>query len=194
MKRVAWLVGVVALAGCDLNVAGLGRCDNPIEFTDQISASGLIALLVDAERGDLRVDGRSGINSVRVTARACADDRRTRDDIDFELFSSGENARLISYVPNRDDARLDLFVEVPFDFDVDIFHFAGDIEVEDVYAVWITDESGHIDVRDIETDVIIDEDGSGDIDVFNIGGDLIVRFDRSGNIRFSNIRGRVVLP
>lgn len=194
MKRLAWLAGVVMLAGCDLDVVGLNDCDDRIDFTDEISAAGLIALLVDAERGDLRVEGRSGINSVRVRARACADDRRTRDDIDFELFSSGENARLISYVPDRADARLDLVVEVPLDFDVDVYHRSGDIEIEDVYAVWITDGSGHIEVNDIETDVIIEEDGSGDIDVWNVGGDFIVEYDSSGDIDYSNIRGRVLLP
>lgn len=194
MKRLAMVLSVVALAGCDLHLTDFGACDSPIEFTDQISAAGLTALIVDAEAGDLRVVGRSGINTVRVRARACATNRRTRDDIDFDLFQADGAARLISYVPSFDRAWLDLVVEVPIDFDVDIYHQAGHVEVETVYSVWINDTSGHIDIFDIETDVIIDEDGSGDIDVSNIGGDLVVRYNRSGRITYRNIGGRVFLP
>lgn len=192
MRRLAMVLGVAVLAGCD--VTDFGDCDSPREFIDEISASGLTALIVEAEPGDLRVVGRSGFNSVRVRARACASNRRTRDEIDFDLFQSDGAARLISYVPSYDHAWLDLVVEVPIDFDVDVYHEEGDVEVEDVYSVWIRDTFGHIDVFDIDTDVIIDEDGSGDIDVSDIGGDLIVRYDRSGRITYRNIGGGVFLP
>ena len=194
MRRLAMVLGVAVLAGCDLHLTDLGDCSSPREFIDEISATGLTALIVDAEAGDLRLVGRSGFNAVRVRARACATDRRTRDDIDFDLFRADGAARLISFVPTRDRAWLDLVVEVPADFDVDVYHQAGNVEVEDVYSVWINDTSGHIDIFDIDTDVIIDEDGSGDIDVSNIGGDLIVRYDRSGRITFRNIGGGVYLP
>jgi hypothetical protein len=188
------VLGVAALAGCDVHLTDFGDCDNPRDFIDEIGASGLTALIADAEPGNLRVVGRSGINTVRVRARACASNRSTRDEIDFDLFQSDGAARLISYVPSYDYAWLDLVVEVPIDFDVDVYHQEGDLEVEDVYSVWISDTSGHIDVFDIDTDVIVDEDGSGDIDVSNIGGDLVVRYDRSGRITYRNIGGGVFLP
>jgi hypothetical protein len=188
------VLGVAVLAGCDVHLTDFGDCDSPRDFIDEISATELTALIVDAEPGDLRVVGRSGINSVRVRARACSTDRRTRDDIDFELFRGDGVARVISYVPSYDRAWLDLVVEVPIDFDVDVYHQTGDLEVESVYSVWISDTSGHIDVFDIDTDVIIDEDGSGDIEVSDIGGDLIVRYDRSGRITYRNIGGGVYLP
>lgn len=122
---------------------------------------------------------------------ACSSDRRTTEDIDFELYRADGEARVISHVPGYDNARLDLQIEVPVDFDVAIYDTSGPIEVEDVFSVWVVDGSGHIDIRDIESDVIVDEDGSGDIDV---GGDFYVDYDSSGRIDYSNIRGVVRLP
>jgi hypothetical protein len=192
MRRLAWLLGVAALSGCDL--VDIASCDYSDSFSDAISATGLTTLIADTQEGDVRIQGRSGINEVRVSARACSDDRRTTDDIDFNLFRANGAARLTTLVPSRDDARLELTIEVPTDFDIDIFDDDGDLEISDVFAVFITDGSGDIDIRDISEDVIIDEDGSGDIDVDDVGGDFIVHIDRSGSIRYRNVRGLVQVP
>ena len=193
MRRIPGLLAVMALAACDLDLSSLG-CGEQREFSDEISATGLDALLVDAEEGELRIEGRTGINEVRVYATACSNDDRTTDDVDFRLYRSGGEARVITEVPGYDDARLDLVIEVPADFVADIYDTDGDIDVEDLYAVWIRDGSGHIDIRRIENDVIIDEDGSGNIDVDDVGGDFIVRYDGSGTISHRNVRGAVQLP
>lgn len=194
MRRLACLIAVVGLAGCDLDLDGLGGCSDPREFSDEISATGLTALLADVEAGDLRVVGRPGINEVRVHARACSNDHRTTDDLDFQLYRSGDAAQLTAFMPTRDNARMDLTIEVPIDFAVEIYDTSGHIDVNDVYFVWINDLSGDIDIRSIETDVIIDEDGSGDIDVEDVGGDFFVGYDSSGSIRHRDVRGRVQLP
>ncbi|MGQ0816012.1 MAG: hypothetical protein ACT4O1_16395 [Gemmatimonadota bacterium] len=193
MQRILGLMTVAALAGCDLDLSGLG-CAAERNFSDEISATTLNGLLVDAEDGELRIEGRSGINEIRVHATACSNDDRTTDDIDFQLFRSGGEARIITDVPRFDDARLDLVIEVPIDFDVSVYDTDGDIEIEDVFSVWLVDGSGHIDIRNIELDVIIDEDGSGNIDVDGVGGDFIVRRDGSGRIDYRNVQGRVDLP
>lgn len=193
MKRLACLMMVAGLAGCDLDLSGIG-CGDARSFSDEISATSLNALLVDAEEGDLRIEGRSGINEIRVRGTACSNDDRTTDEIDFELYRADGEARVITRVPGYDNARLDLVIEVPVDFDVSVFDLSGDIDIEDVYSVWIDDESGHIDIFNIEFDVVIDSDGSGNIEVEDVGGDFYVRRDGSGSIDYRNVRGRVALP
>ncbi|MGQ0561032.1 MAG: hypothetical protein ACT443_04065 [Gemmatimonadota bacterium] len=193
MKRVAGLIALAALGGCDLDLSGL-TCSEPRNFSDEISASALNALLVDAQEGHVRIEGRSGINEVRVHGTACSRAERTTDQIDFQLYRSGGEARVITDVPGYDDAELDLVIEVPSDFDVNVYDGSGDIDIEDVYSVWVNDGAGHIDVFRVETDVIVDEDGSGNIDVDDVGGDFFVRYDGSGSINYRNVRGRVQLP
>jgi hypothetical protein len=195
MKRIA-LLGVLVLAGCDIDLSDLvDNCEYSRDMSDQISAAGIHSLLVDSDDGDVRVEGRNGSNEVRVFARACASNRRTLDDIEFDLIrSSNGSARVSSYVPSRDDALLELEIEVPPDFDIDIYDQAGHIDVENVYSVWLDDGSGDIDVFDIFGDVIVFEDGSGDIFAEDVGGDFIVERDGSGSIDYRNVRGRVRLP
>lgn len=196
MKRIRGLtalLAVVPLAACDLDLSSFD-CEESRRFSDEISATGINALLVDDLEGDLRIEGRSGINEVRVRATACSNDRRTADDIDFRLYREDGEIRVISEVPGYDRSRLDLIIEVPVDFDVAVFDTDGHMDIEDVFSVWIADGSGHIDVNGIENDVTIDEDGSGDIDVRDVGGDFYVRYDGSGRIDYSNVRGYVDLP
>ncbi|HEY8508729.1 MAG TPA: hypothetical protein VIL32_10250, partial [Steroidobacteraceae bacterium] len=108
-------------------------------------------------------------------------------------------------------AHLNLVIEVPQHLAVAVYHEAGDIDIRNVDFALVDDGSGHIDIRNVATDVeIYDgsghiyvydvggsveiEDGSGDIEVDDVGGDLWVRSDGSGQIRYRNVRGRVDLP
>lgn len=210
-KHLVWLLTVPLLAGCDLDFNGLGGCSYDRDYTDVVSASGMITLRVFADDGDLEVIGRRGLNEVRVRAEACASDRRTVDDVDFRLFRSGSTVELESMVPHRDNAHMNFVVEVPEDMEVVIYHEQGNIDVRNVDYVYIDDQAGHIDVRNVYFDVeIIDgsghiyvnnvggsveiDDGSGDIEVEDVGGDLWVRYDQSGSIRYRNIRGIVDIP
>jgi hypothetical protein len=199
------------LGACDLDFDDLGGCSYEENFSDAISATGMTTLRVLAEDGDLEVVGRPGLNQVRVFATACSSSSRTVDDIDFVLYRNGSTVELETDVPLRDNAHIDIVVEVPEDMAAVIYHDAGDIDVRDIDYVYIDDESGNINVRNIFFDVeIIDgsghidvfnvdgsveiDDGSGDIDVDDIGGDFAVYFDSSGSIRHRNVRGRVLLP
>ena len=195
MKRMPGLIAMAA-------VAALGACDLPSDLDcdesrssfDELSAVGINSLFVDDQDGELRIVGRAGINSVRVHATACSNDRGTLDDIDFDFFRADGEINVISDVPGYDNARLDLLIEVPLDFDVSVYDTQGNVDIEDVYSVWIADGSGHIEVTEVVTDVIVDEDGSGDIDVRDIGGDFYVGYDGSGRITYRNIGGIVDIP
>ena len=210
-KQLVWLLAVPLLAGCDLDLTDLGSCQYDDTWTESVSASGISALRLLADAGNLRIEGRSGINTIRVRATACSDDRATLDEIDFDFFFSGSTLELESFAPRYDDSRIDLIIEVPMDLAVAIFHEEGDIEISDVDVVFVDDESGHIELNNITFDVDIEdesgnidifhvggdvtiEDGAGDIDVDDVGGDFVVLFDSSGAIRHRNVRGRVDLP
>jgi hypothetical protein len=194
MKRLACLIAVAALGGCDLDLAGLSGCSYSRNLADEISATGLTGLVVDSEDGDVRVVGRAGLNKVRVEARACSNDRYTTDNMDFELLRLGSEAHVATYNSNGYESYMDVTIEVPLDFYVDIVNGRGDIDVDDVYDVWISDGDGRIDVNDVDLDVFIDEDDAGDIYVNNVRRDLIVRYDRSGSVHYSNVHGTVQLP
>jgi hypothetical protein len=210
-KHLVWLLAAPLIAGCDLDVDGLGGCRYEDNFSDAISAVGMSTLRVLAGDGELRIVGRPGLTQVRVFATACSSSDRTLDDIDFQLYRNGSAVELETDVPFNDNAHLDLLIEVPEQMAAAIYHDAGDIEVSDIDYVYIDDESGNIDIRNIYFDVeILDEsghidivdvggtveidDGSGDIDVQDVGGDLIVWYDGSGALRYRNVFGQVQIP
>jgi hypothetical protein len=210
-KNLVWLLAIPLMAACDVDFDGLGGCSNDREFSDAISAAGMTTLRLVADEGNLQVVGRPGLTQVRVHATACSSSSRTVDDIDFQIFRNGSTVEVETFVPNSDNAHVDLIIEVPEDMAVALFHDDGDIDVRDVDFVFIDDLSGHIDIRNILFDVeIVDE--SGDIDIYNVGGDIdiedgsgdiyvedvdgnfFVRFDTSGSIRHRNVRGLIDLP
>jgi hypothetical protein len=192
MKRMLGLIAVAALGACDLP-SDLD-CEESRSWFDEIGATDVNSLFVDDEDGELRIVGRAGINSVRVHATACSNDRGTLDDIDYDFYRADGEISVISDVPGYDNARLDLLIEVPLDFDVSVYDTDGNVDIEDVFSVWIADGSGHMEVTEVVTDVIVEEDGSGDIDVRDIGGDFYVRYDGSGRITYRNIGGYVDIP
>jgi len=192
MKRGLLLALPLVFAGCDGDFLGIDVCSVDRDVYDEISASTSAVVNVLADDGDLEVRGRPGLTRVRVTGRACAQDRATLDDIDVVLQRSGDIIRVIAVVPDdwgSDDARLDLVVEVPADMIVDIEHTDGDIDVQDVRAAFILAESGSILVQDVTQDVEI-SDGSGDIRMSRIGGDVFV-LDTSGHIDVREVDGLV---
>ncbi len=210
-KHLVWLVAVPLLAGCDLDLDGLGGCTYDEDFSDAISASGMTALRVLADDGNLEVIGRPGLSQVRVYATACSSSSRTVDDIDFVLYRNGDIVEVETNVPRIDNAHLNLTIEIPETMAAALYHEAGNIDVRDIDVLYIDDESGHIEVRNIFFDVeIVDgsgdidifsvngdveiDDGSGDIDVDDIGGDFRVFYDGSGSIRYRNVRGIVDIP
>ena len=132
MKRWFCLIAVTGLAGCNLDLADIVGCDYSREFTQRLDATGIAELRADAEAGDLRIEGHSGTNEVYVHARACSSDSRTLHDIDFDLNRVADRAELVTYVPHYDNSKLDLVVDVPRDFDVEVYHTRGKTTVHNI--------------------------------------------------------------
>lgn len=194
MKHALLFALPFVVAGCDGDIFGLDSCTVDRDIHDELNADVASVVRILADDGHIEVRGRSGLTRVRVSGRACAEDRSLLDDIDLVLDRSGDAIRLVTFVPDDwhdDDARLDLIVEVPSDMIVDIEHARGDLKVRDVHAAFIFDDDGAIDVEDVALDVEI-SDGSGNIRLRGIGGDVYL-VDESGNIDVRGVDGRVLV-
>ena len=207
MKRWLFALTVPLLAGCDLDVTGINvSCDVEEDFFEAIAAGRASTVRIIAETGDLRVEGRPGLTEIRVSGRACAEDRRDLNEIDLVVQRAGASIRVLGLVPSGAgiNARLDLVVEVPEYMFAEIDHDAGDIDVTNVSGISIydgsgdvlldyiygdvdiSDESGFLRMRDVAGDVYL-ADESGEIDIDRVDGGVYIDEDGSGNIVLTGI-------
>ncbi len=195
-----------------------GDCAYQVERRVSVEASASDLLRLSAGSGELRVEGRPGLDRIQAVGRVCASEEAYLEDLQITLERHGGNFELATHYPDQgrrgnwrgnDYARIDLTVEVPLDMAVDledssgsmevsgtgdlrIDDSSGEIDVHDVNgAVRIDDSSGGIDVRDVSGDVEVD-DGSGGIDLSDIGGTVRLR-DGSGSISAVAVQGNVVV-
>ena len=204
-----------------------------------VNASGATTLRIDARAGNLRVTGRADITEVRVRGTARASNKGLLEDIKLEAVRTGNEIHVRADIPEQrgnnwrwnEQAMLDLVLEVPAALPLDIEDTSGDIVVEGVAAkvriddnsgdirvretgdVWISDNSGGIDIRNVKGSVDIDEDSSGEIEVYDVtgsvhigrdssggidvsrvGGDFVVERDGSGSIDYDGVKGKVDIP
>jgi len=177
-----------------------------------LRASDVEALAIDAGSGELRVEGREGLDQIVAVGLACASNEEYLDALRLTVERSGGGTTLVSQYPERRSngtARIDLTVLVPLGLDVSIDDSSGDIEVSGtgdlriddssgsirassvLGSLSIDDSSGDIDVRDVTGDVEI-EDGSGGLEVVGVGGSLRLR-DGSGGIEVEDVTRDVVV-
>lgn len=204
-RKSASLFLLLCLAGCGRNIQArqfaegdLTACryDGLHELSLTASAADRIEIRVGS--GDLMVEGREGLDEVRVTARTCASDQRYLDRLRISLERAGNEIVLTAHYPgsfrsrleNR-VARIDLIVEVPLNIATNIRDSAGSIQVSGLGALRIHDGSGDIDVENINGKTTIN-DASGDLNIEGVAGDLEVH-DGSGGIGIRDIAGRVLL-
>lgn len=190
-RNLFWLLPIV-LAGCD-DLTGVDRCDVERDFADFADAGNASAVLIDSEAGDLEVIGRVGLDEVRVRGVGCARDRFDLDEIELVVQRSGSTVRVLGLVPSgaNVNARLDLVIEVPDWMLVDIVDESGDIDVVNVGAVVISDDSGDILLEDIGGDVDVTDD-SGELWLRNILGDVYI-WDDSGGADVRGVNGTVLV-
>lgn len=191
--------------------------DEPRNAT--VPASGATLLKVDARAGQLRITGRTDITEVRVRGTARASSRSVLADIKLEAVREGNEVRVRAILPNQrdccdwnDQALLDLVIEAPAKFAMDVEDTSGDMTIEGIAAkirvddtsgnirvrdaggdVWISDTSGGIDVRGVKGSVDVDEDTSGEIEVYDVTGSVHVGRDSSGSIGVSRVGGDFVV-
>ena len=208
--------------------------------TATVNAAGATLLKVDARAGSLRVTGRPDITEVRIKGTARASSRSILDDIKLEATRNGNEVTVRVLIPefrdsgwsgDHDQALLDLVIETPATLPLDVVDTSGDMTIESVSGkvriednsgnirvrdtgdLWISDNSGGIDIRGVKGSVDIDEDSSGEIEIYDVtgsvhvgrdssgsidvsrvGGDFVVERDGSGSIDYDSVKGKVDVP
>ncbi|HEX2721813.1 MAG TPA: hypothetical protein VHM24_02780 [Gemmatimonadaceae bacterium] len=160
-----------------------------------VDARGARSVVIDAEAGILRVDGRSGINEVRVRGTARANRESLLRDIKLIAERRGDVVFIKADIEHDDgfwgranDDRyrgLDLIIEVPVNLKLDVKDGSGEAEFANTGAIDLEDGSGSIEIRGAHGDVRI-HDGSGSITIDGVEGTVRVS-DGSGEIRATNV-------
>ena len=170
------------------------ECRYDADHEISVAASVTDTLELTAGSGDLKVEGRQGLDQVRVTARACASDQDYLDELQVTLDRAVDDIILTTHYPDlsgfrfgNNVARIDLMVVIPLNMAVEIDDSSGSMEVSGTGALSIDDGSGAIDVSGINGSVRID-DSSGSLEVEDVAGDVEIE-DGSGSINVRDIQG-----
>lgn len=199
---------MMLVAGVVLAVGGPGGVTPPTDDVERsvhctfdrdidvsVSGDGVTSLFVNSGSGDVSVEGRPGAEGVSVRGRACASEEAFLDVLDVTATRSGDAVSIETHYPrgqawdrgsgNGRTASIDLVVIVPLGTEIEISDSSGDVTVVGTGSVTIDDQSGGVEVSDIDGDVVI-EDGSGGIDVRGVRGGVLLR-DGSGGIDISDV-------
>jgi Putative adhesin len=189
---------------------------NDCKFTAERAASvdttGAARIEIAARAGDLELRP-AGTKTIAARGRACASSEEYLAKTNVRARRDGDVVRVYVEVPDpltglgNVYARLDLTVDVPAGLPVTLTDSSGDVTIDRVQVVRITDSSGDLVARNLPADVEIG-DSSGDIRVENAAGrvqitdssgDIVVRgarevvipSDSSGAIRIEQVSGNV---
>ena len=171
-------------------------------YTEVFDASEIGELVADFDDGELVIEGQRGRTDVELRAdligwgpRAFHDDAKDAVRLGWEDVDE-DTARVVAELAGDydDDSdhghyRLDVRLRVPAEVYLDLSHGSGDALVAGVKAVHMDDESGDLEILDIETNAVVNDD-SGDLALVRIGGSAFVH-DESGDVLISGVSGSV---
>ncbi len=146
--------------------ASADDCDHTAPHRLSADLKGATSVAVIARAGSLRVTGTSA-GAVTASGTACASDREYLRRIRIEARREGSELVIEAIIPERThifgwhEARLDMEVNVPR-----------------AIALRIKDGSGSTEIRDVERDVTIEDDGSGGVQYDRVGGRVRVPRER----------------
>lgn len=184
---------IVTAAFIPIRAEALDDYTSPRDAT--VDARGARSVTIEAAAGILRVEGRPGINEVRVRGTARATRQSRLADIKLIAERRGDVVFIKADIPDNNSGfwngdhymGLDLVIEVPTTLRLDVSDGSGEAEFTNTGAIDLEDGSGSIDIRGAHGSVKI-RDGSGSITIDGVEGGVIVS-DGSGEIRASNVTG-----
>lgn len=177
--------------------APLAAQDHASPRSAVVDARGATKVRVDARAGSLRVEGRPGLDEVRVRGVARASDRKYLEAMRLTAERRGGEVHVAVEIPEvrvfLGSVRrvLDLVVEVPEGIAVDVDDSSGEAEIRGVGALRVVDGSGGLTVEDVRGDLRV-EDTSGGVSISRVAGGVWVR-DSSGELSVRAVRGGVVV-
>ena len=198
----AVLFGLLVVAAAFIPRRAAAHDDVTSPRNAEVNASGAKSVRIEAAGGILRVEGRAGINQVRIKGTARADRRSRLDDIKLIAERRGDEIFIKADMPewrdhnfwrDRDDefVALDLIIEVPTSLALDVSDGSGEAEFNNTGSLELGDGSGEITIRNARGDVRV-SDGSGSITIEGVEGSVRVN-DGSGSIRARNVTGNFVV-
>ena len=196
MKTVHFTAGLACLAQLAV-AAENSECKLAGERAATSALTGVESVRIDAEAGDLHVNGVANAQSIDARGKACASTDKMLDGIKLELVLEGTVLHVSATTPGgsvfhigrSQYATLDLTVTLPANLPVKVTDTSGDLEVAGVLDLDLTDTSGDILVHDIAQNVVID-DSSGDLVVTDVTGNVTLK-DGSGDIKVQHVGGKV---
>src|SRR6266850_814216 len=196
MKTVLRTAGLVCFAQLAV-AAESSECKIAGERAATSPLAGIESVRIDAEAGDLHVNGVANAPSIDARGKACASDDKMMEGIKLELALEGTVLHISAKTPSgsvfhighSQYATLDLAVTLPANLPVKVTDTSGDLEVAGVLDLDLTDSSGDILVHNIAHNVVID-DNSGDLTVTDVTGNVTLK-DGSGEIKVQHVGGKV---
>jgi DUF4097 and DUF4098 domain-containing protein YvlB len=167
--------------------------DNDVQQEEAIAPNA--AVQIQNPRGDVTItastDDKIHVRAHQVVHTSSdSDARKTFDNVTPKLINSGSNAVLS--VEGRNNARVDLTVELPAGASTVINAGHGDVTIEGLKAASdVTASHGDVKFDDISSNVHARMD-HGDISAHEITGDVTVD-GRVGDVTLSGIKGNVNL-
>ena len=189
---VRWiLTGLMCVAA----TAQADDCKYERQLDENLPLRGASSLAVIARAGQLEITGVAGIKNAEINGRACASNKAWLDEINL-FAEQGDSATIEALVPdvhsegwNWNDryAYLDLTIRVPATLALEVRDSSGDIRMENVGSLDLTDSSGEVVIEGTNGAVSI-RDSSGDLELSDIGGSLEIQ-DSSGEIEVAGVDG-----
>ena len=196
MKTAAMATAMMLLGGAAF--AG-GMFDENCKYTAArnmtTAASGITKVVIHADSGSLKVDGRPGAAQIATAGTACTSDDDFLDRITLTQRRSGSTLYIDANIPDRAvvfgffEARLDFAITMPSGLEVSIDDDSGWIKTANTGPLTIDDDSGSIEVRNVRGRIDIDDD-SGDISIDAVIGDVKIS-DDSGSIYVKDVNGSI---
>ena len=162
-----------------------------------VDTRGARSIEIDAAAGELRVEGKPGINEVRIRGTARSSRESRLKNIKLIAERRGDAVYIKADIPDNDNwggwngsdgyMALDLVIEVPTSLRLDVSDGSGEADFLNTGALDLEDGSGNIEIRGARGDVRI-HDGSGNIIINGVEGAVRVS-DGSGEIRANDVTG-----
>lgn len=168
-----------------------------------LSTKGIEKFEIDCGAGFLKVNGKQGLNEIKVEAEIVVEGRSKeraeefiKEYLELSLERIGRRAVLKSGFKNYyslfsfGTKLINLTINMPAEMDLDVDDGSGSITIEDIAGNLIIDDgSGDIEIVNAKGNVEVD-DGSGGVSLEEITGDVSVD-DGSGEISIEGVAGDV---
>lgn len=196
MKHQHWGIAALLAGSWPAMAAADDDCRFEAEHSAVVDAVGARLLDVVARAGELRIEGRSDLTEVRVTARACASHERLLDEIRLAAERRGDSVHVEALMPEgggglfrQQVARLDIEIEAPAGITADVDDTSGSLELRALGELRLNDSSGGVVVVGIAGPARI-IDSSGALHIEDVAGALSID-DSSGAIHVARVDGDV---